>query len=124
MLDLVTKFRNDVVELVEGSPRHTRLVQANRDTYEKFKFAILGSAPPFLPYENAQVAPKSKTKMRYMKIDDDDAGRMLRIAKYLYLDDVREHIHAYVPVILVRELSLTAAACIVCSQVGDAGAAE
>lgn len=103
VLDLVTKFRNDVVELVEGSPRHTRLVQANRDTYEKFKYAILGSAPPFLPYENAQVAPKTKTKARHMKIDDEDAGRVLRVARYLYLEDVREHIRAYV---LVRSVNL------------------
>ncbi|KAI0673304.1 P-loop containing nucleoside triphosphate hydrolase protein [Trametes maxima] len=60
VLDLVARFRNDVVELTEGSPRHTGLVQKNRETYEKFKLAIRGTAPAFVPREKAKREKKNE----------------------------------------------------------------
>ncbi|KAI9058580.1 hypothetical protein FKP32DRAFT_1761408 [Trametes sanguinea] len=102
VLDLVTRFRNAVVELVEGSPRHTALVQTNRKTYKKFKKAILGTAPAFLPY----LAPKDKSnkqktkergKKNHLRIDDEDPEfQPTQAMKYIYLDEVRKHIEAAV----------------------------
>ncbi|KAI0820102.1 P-loop containing nucleoside triphosphate hydrolase protein [Trametes gibbosa] len=97
VLDLITKFRNDVVELVEGSPRQTRFVQSNRETYERFKYGILATAPPFVPYEDAQQGG-TKAKRCFLKIDDEEQRTVKKKnpTKYLYLEDVREHIRASV----------------------------
>lgn len=106
VLDLITKFRNDVVELVQGSPRHTALVQSNRITYKQFKKDILGTAPAFLPY----LPPKDKdgkrkdgkqkgngSKQKHLRIDDEEPEFQPAEStetEYLYLDDVRRHIEA------------------------------
>ncbi|OSD00790.1 hypothetical protein PYCCODRAFT_1393152 [Trametes coccinea BRFM310] len=108
VLDLITKFRNDVVELVQGSPRHTALVQSNRITYKQFKKDILGTAPAFLPY----LPPKDKagkridgkqkgngSKQKHLRIDDEEPEFQPAEStetEYLYLDDVRRHIEAAV----------------------------
>ncbi|KAI0350447.1 hypothetical protein OH77DRAFT_1430922 [Trametes cingulata] len=100
VLDLVTKFRNDVVELVQGSPRHPLLVQANNETYARFKRAIRGTAPPYVPYEDAQRAPKKSRLGKYVRLDDDEEGvpgkGITRPAQYVYLEEVRQHIQASV----------------------------
>ncbi|KAI0650980.1 P-loop containing nucleoside triphosphate hydrolase protein [Trametes meyenii] len=100
VLDIVTRFQNDVVELTEGSPRRTVLVQKNRETYEKFKLAIRGTAPAFVPYEKAKKGEKYKrSRARYARMDEDEPdeeGRMIPPKKYVYLQDVREHIRAAV----------------------------
>ena len=54
--NLVTTFSANVKDYVVGSPAGTDLVQANRDTYQAFKFAIRASAPPFAPYKNERDA--------------------------------------------------------------------
>ncbi|KAI0363541.1 hypothetical protein BV20DRAFT_958073 [Pilatotrama ljubarskyi] len=98
VLDLVTKFRNDVVELVQGSPRHTLLVQKNKETYERYKHVIRGTAPAFVPYEDAQRAPR-KNKNKYAKLDEDEEGAKVvsrAPPTYVYLEEVRQHIQASV----------------------------
>ncbi|KAI0350450.1 hypothetical protein OH77DRAFT_1068510 [Trametes cingulata] len=98
VLDLVTKFRNDVVELVQGSPQHPLLVQKNNETYERFMHAIRGTAPAFVPYEDAQHAP-TRGKQQYTRLDEDeDEGKaVVRLGtKFMYLEDVRQHIQASV----------------------------
>ncbi|KAI0633205.1 P-loop containing nucleoside triphosphate hydrolase protein [Trametes polyzona] len=98
VLDLVTRFQHDVSELVHGSPRRASLVQATRETYERFKYAIRDTAPAFVPFEDAQRAPKSR--MRFVRMEDEDEdGRPAGVGKgaeYQYLEDVREHIRASV----------------------------
>ncbi|KAI0759259.1 P-loop containing nucleoside triphosphate hydrolase protein [Trametes elegans] len=100
VLDLVTRFCTDVAELVEGSSRRPQLVQANRGAYDAFKRAIVCTAPAFLPCENPQ-KPKSKKRQvsKYVPVQDErPAEQRRRVAetKFLYLDDVREHIRASV----------------------------
>ncbi|KAH9851169.1 P-loop containing nucleoside triphosphate hydrolase protein [Lenzites betulinus] len=97
VLDLITKFSNDVAELVQGSERQAALVQSTRDSYIKFKYAILGTAPQFIPYEDAQRGG-AKSKRAFLAIDEEkDENVKVKVpARHLYLEDVREHIRASV----------------------------
>ena len=96
---LVTKFCADLKERVVGSPSSTDLVQANRDTYEDFKYAIRSTAPPFVPYKNATQAPADISQyVRFDGIDKDGKPT----GALMYLEDVKEHlcgcvVHLYLP---------------------------
>ena len=86
VLGLVTGLCADVGALVHGStPLNLALVQANGRVYAEFKDAIDSTAPAFVPHEKAQGG------------EDACAGRAQQSTlQPLYLEDVREHIRAYV----------------------------
>lgn len=91
-MNLITEFSNDLTLCVRGSPTNTQLVQSARRTYEAFKMTVRSSAPPFVPYPDAQHAPRDISE--YIRVDAKD--RSARGKKYtgtvMYLEDVRNHI--------------------------------
>ncbi|KAI9058586.1 hypothetical protein FKP32DRAFT_1581292 [Trametes sanguinea] len=102
VLALVTHFASDVRSRIEGAPTkgRTELVQCTRRIYEAFKDAIRSSAPPFVPYENAERAPRDLSE--YVRMVPRDSMLRKRSAtqmlagEVMYLDDVRRHIRASV----------------------------
>ncbi|KAI8996213.1 P-loop containing nucleoside triphosphate hydrolase protein [Trametes punicea] len=98
VLDLVTKFSNDVVQLVHGSPQYTKLVQSDCDAYKHFRDGILSTAPSFAPFEKKQWEKKVKGQLRMKQVKIDDVAQSTRVqgTKLIYLDEVREHIRAAV----------------------------
>ncbi len=93
---LLTEFTSELGQCIHGSPTTTELVQSTRRTYESFRYAIRSSAPPFVPYKDANHAPKDISE--YVRADSQDrkARNKKFTGKVMYLDDVRKHIHAYV----------------------------
>ena len=90
--NLVTTFSANVKDYVVGSPASTDLVQANRDTYQAFKFAIRASAPPFAPYKNERDAPSDLNQYVRTNGNDGDAPP----GTIMYLEDVKAHLKACV----------------------------
>ena len=80
VLTLVTEFSRDVAQYVNGGEtRAAGLVQRNRVTYAQYKRTIRGSAPPFMPYPNAQSAQGVNNREIYLKLagegeDEDEDG--------------------------------------------------
>ncbi|KAI9058583.1 hypothetical protein FKP32DRAFT_1680322 [Trametes sanguinea] len=58
VLRLLSVFAQEARQIIQGSPEHTTLVQANkRRSYEKLFDDILATAPPFLPFDSRAGAP-------------------------------------------------------------------
>lgn len=93
---LLTQFTNELGQRIHGSPTNTELVQSTRRIYESFRDAIHSSAPPFVPYKDAAHAPNNVSE--YVRVDSQDrsARNKKSKGKIMYLEDVRNHIRAYV----------------------------
>lgn len=93
---LLTDFSNALSQCIRGSPTSTELVQSTRRMYESFRDSIRSSAPPFVPYKDKEHAPTDVSE--YVRPDSHDRSGLNKkfVGKVLYLEDVREHITAYV----------------------------
>lgn len=96
---LLTKFTSELDQCIRGNPTSTELVQGTRKIYESFRFAIRSSAPPFVPYKNADQAPKDISEYVWADPQDRSTRNKRFTGKVMYLDDVRKHIHAYVALV-------------------------
>ncbi|KAI0759258.1 P-loop containing nucleoside triphosphate hydrolase protein [Trametes elegans] len=84
---LVGAFSADVGQVVEGSPTHTTLVHANKQSYAALAATIFATSPPFVPHLAAHGL--------FGKVPDL-ASLNLYGQKPLYLDTVRQRIQASV----------------------------
>ncbi|KAI0363545.1 hypothetical protein BV20DRAFT_1031177 [Pilatotrama ljubarskyi] len=98
VLALVTRFAHGLAARVHGTP--AQLVQRTRRIYETFKDAVRSSAPPFVPYENAEKAPRNVSEYVWLETQAGSrkraAARMGEGRAVLYLEDVRKHIRTSV----------------------------
>ncbi|KAI0673303.1 P-loop containing nucleoside triphosphate hydrolase protein [Trametes maxima] len=100
VLALVTRFAADLAARIHGAHREgsTELVQRARRVYETYKYAVLGTAPPFVPYVDAAHAPRELSPFTRAPAGDravrgrGGGGK----AGVMYLGDVRKHIRASV----------------------------
>lgn len=91
VLNLITKFCTEIEAHVRGSPEFAKLVQANKEAYEKFKIRIRSTAPPFVPYVSPEDVRKDAVKQprnkNILEMSSAPEGG-------IYLRDLREHIRA------------------------------
>ncbi|PIL30975.1 transporter [Ganoderma sinense ZZ0214-1] len=88
VLNLITRFCTDIEAHVRGSPEFARLVQANREAYEKFKARIRSTTPPpFVPYVSREDVPKDAAMHR-----DKKGSRTSNAQGDIYLRDLKEHV--------------------------------
>ncbi|OSD00779.1 P-loop containing nucleoside triphosphate hydrolase protein [Trametes coccinea BRFM310] len=88
VLRITGLFAEEVKHIIQGSPDHTTLVQDNKRSYDRLFNAILGTAPPFLPYriQQWQWIPWS--------VREDSRTETLRLDDIIWLDTVRSKIQA------------------------------
>ena len=103
LLGMVREFCADFGALVYGKEGHESLLQQCRPAHRALKNDILGTAPNFRPFKNAD----NDDKAFRVAIDEEDFGYgMLHVPAYLdclfdnqprqppvYLEDVKSYIH-------------------------------
>ncbi|KAI0650981.1 P-loop containing nucleoside triphosphate hydrolase protein [Trametes meyenii] len=100
VLALVTRFAADLAARIHGAHQEgsTELVQRTRRVYETYKYAVLATAPPFVPYVDAAHAPRDLSAFTRAPAGDravrgrGGGGKM----GVMYLGDVKKHIRASV----------------------------
>ncbi|GJE97016.1 P-loop containing nucleoside triphosphate hydrolase protein [Phanerochaete sordida] len=96
VLALLTRFCMQVSAFVEGALDAAALVQECRGVYTGYKISIRATAPDFLPYPNlAAAGPELQAgrALKFLRLDEEDAGTASADASYLCLDDVRSRIN-------------------------------
>ncbi len=97
VLTLLTEFCSEVKLHVKGGTQASSLIQANHQTYASFKGDIRGSAPPFLPFPTASLFLVPANVSPYLRLEEEEkecttVNPSPFGVRYIYLDDVREHI--------------------------------
>ncbi|KAI8996220.1 P-loop containing nucleoside triphosphate hydrolase protein [Trametes punicea] len=88
VLRLTTSFADEVKQYIQGSPEYTKLVQANKQAYEKLVRAIFASAPPFVPYVTGDFVGDLSLFV------PSEPQRALFQGRVIMLDTVRDRIRA------------------------------